>query len=171
MQNVKSISHQTNRSRHGLSLIEVAMSTLLVGLILVTSLKSVGSVIRHRATTADDSRALWLAQDLMNEILENKYDDPDAPPIFGAEELTGRDTWDDVDDFHLWDKTPPEERDGTVIPNLTGWRRDVTVAYVDPNNPSLVSGTDQGVKRITVRIRQNGNTLISLQALRSSGSP
>lgn len=166
--------HNRHRIRYSAApafwLIEVSVCTVLVGLILVTALKASGAAIRAFARTGDSQKAVLLAEDLMAEIIQQHYLEPIDTPTFGSEgdeadeEDGPRTLWDDADDYKLWDKTPPQEKDGTVIPNLTGWRRWVEVKHVDPNDFSilLTNGDDQGVKRITVNVSHNGTTLASL---------
>ena len=155
----------------GFSLIEVVICTLLVGLILVASMKSFGAVLRHRQFSTDRDRAILLAGDLVAEILENGYSDPDEPLGFGREsgESDGRrEDYDDVDDFFDWDAAPPEERDGTVMTDLSTWRRTVTVEYVDPNALTITVGSDQEVKRITVHVYNNKQLVATQVAIRTN---
>jgi prepilin-type N-terminal cleavage/methylation domain-containing protein len=155
----------------GFSLIEVVISTLLVGLILVASMKSFGAVLRHRQFSTDRDRAILLAEDLVAEILENGYSDPDEPLAFGRElgESGGsRTDYDDVDDFHNWDATPPQQRDGTVMTGLSTWRRTVTVENVNRNNLMTPVGNDAGVKQITVNVYHNDQLLATQIAIRTN---
>jgi len=156
--------------RRGLSIIEVVVSTLLVGVVLVGALRCVGAVITGQVYNGDSVRATLLAHDLMAEILSNAYLDPGASPIFGAEpgEPGQRELFDDVDDYHGWSASPPEGRTGVAYPALTDWQRDVTVEWVQRNDPALVSAIDQGVKRVTVTVSRNGEVLSRLVALRSN---
>ena len=163
------MSLRRKQRRRGISLIEVSISTLLVGFVLVASMRSLGHVVRSRGTTSVDSRALALAEQLVSEILNLEYED-DTSPVFGPE--TGesgpdRSAFDDVDDYHGWTSTPPQDQSGTAVPNSTNWQREVTVQFVDPNDPVSVSGTDEEVKRITVTVRLNGAIVAVSSALRS----
>ena len=159
------------RSRRGISLIEVSISTLLVGLVLVASMRSLGHVVRSRGSTSVDARALALAEQLISEILDHDYEDTGGSPVFGREsgESGGdRADWDDVDDYDGWSSTPPEDRSGNALPNSTNWQRDVTVEFVDPSDPASVSGSDQGLKRVIVTVRLSGTTLAESTAIRSN---
>jgi Tfp pilus assembly protein PilV len=159
-----------NRSlfrRGGFSLLETVISTLLVGLILVSSLKSVGAILTQREAVADRQQAVWLADQLLTEILETAYEDPDGSAEFGPEESGGRALFDDVDDFHKWQSSPPQMRDGRPMTELTGWDRRVIVEFVAPANPTRISDTDEGVKRITVTVSRDGEELANAVSLRS----
>lgn len=154
----KTNSPRQTRTRCGLSLVEISISTLLIGIILVTSLKTVGAVIRQRSSTADDQLGQLLASQLMSEILKHDYEEPGALPVFGRESFESpgiRENYDDVDDYNNW-FSAPETRDGVAIDGLSNWRRYVKVEFVALNNPSETSVTDQGVKRISVTVFQDG---------------
>jgi len=159
--------------RAGFSLIEVSLSTLFVGVMLATSMRTVGSVLSQRTRTAVDARAQQAARQLLTEILARDYVEPTETPAFGREssETGSRSHFDDVDDYHLWDETPPTDRAGVALTGLTGWRRTVTVQYVDPTNPDTTSATDQGSKRVTVAIYENGTLRGTVRAVKCSGWP
>jgi Tfp pilus assembly protein PilV len=161
---------QVRRRRGGLSLVEVMVSTMLVGVLLVGAMKCVSGVIRSHMITGDSGRGPQLAQQLMTEILNTPYQDEGPSPVFGRESgESGGDRldFDDVDDYDFWSAAPPEDRNGNAIFNTEGWQREVTVEFVDPANPDNVSGTDQGLKRITVSIQHNGKVVTTTLALRS----
>ncbi|QDU40151.1 hypothetical protein Mal4_45060 [Maioricimonas rarisocia] len=163
----------SRENRSGLSLIEVVVSTMLVALVLIGALRCFGAVLRSRTNTADTMRARLLGRQLLTEILNGEYVDPGAVPLFGPEAgeplVTAgpRSGWNDVDDYHLWSGSPPQDRNGVPLPNLAGWQRDVAVEWVDPASPENVSLTDQGVKRITVVVSRSGTTLATAVGLRS----
>ncbi|MDZ4685939.1 MAG: hypothetical protein SH850_12800 [Planctomycetaceae bacterium] len=159
--------------RAGFSLIEVSLSTLFVGVMLATSMRTVGSVLSQRTRTAVDARAQQAARQLLTEILARDYVEPTQTPVFGREssEAASRSGFDDVDDYHLWDETPPTDRAGVALTGLTGWRRKVTVAYVSPANPDTTSGTDQGTKRIIVEAYENSTLRATVRAVKCSGWP
>ena len=162
----------TTTRRAGISLVEVVVSTLLVGLVIVTALKCSSAASRSFARTSDEQKAVLLAEDLMVEIIQQAYIEPGDSPSFGPEgsealENVGpRTLWDDADDFKVWDASPPQRKDGSVIPFMTGWRRWVNVRHVDPDDLStpLTDEDDQGVKQITVNVSYNGTLQASLVA-------
>jgi hypothetical protein len=162
--------HQQSQKRNGLSQIEVVMSTILVSLLVVGSMQSLGVVIQGRMENNESANAQHLASRLLAEILENEYLEPVDTPTFGresGESGVARTDWDDVDDYHTWSSSPPKDRNGVALPNTTGLQRDVVVAWVDPNNPANVVGSDQGVKRVTVTVRRNSQVLATKVGLRS----
>ncbi len=154
--------------RRAFSMAETLMSVVLVGGLLVVALRTVGASVVWRQSAADVGIGELLAQDLMTEILIQRYEEPVDPVTFGREsgESGGdRSLYDDVDDYDGWSSTPPELRDGTVLAHLGGWTRQVRVVYADPNDLNVMVGTDQGVKRIDVTVAKNDIPVTSLTAL------
>lgn len=157
-------------SRHGLSLVEVAVSTVLVGFMLVATLDGVGAVFRTRGELRQRHFTYTLAQDLMSEILQSCYEDPGGSPAFGLEagEIdTSRTTWDDLDDYDNLMESRPKTRAGTPIPNTGGWEREVQIDPVEIASPDTVALGDTGLRRITVTVRTPSGTTLALQGWRS----
>jgi hypothetical protein len=156
--------------RYGLSMVEVVASTMIVGLMAVAALNGLGAATRSAMSTGDRAVAHGLADELMAEILQAAYRDPQGGTVFGREagEPVGpRAAFDDVDDYDGWNRSPPQYQDGTVMPARADWRHRVQISYVDPENPSLAIGSDQGVKRIHVAIEYRGQVLAEQTAVRA----
>lgn len=168
-------SRRPAHCRAAFTLAEVVIATLLMGLVLVGAMKLVGASLRSGVQCSRQVQAALLAEDLMNEILAQYYIEPNDGPKFGKEgdeasETTGpRALWDDVDDYKVWDASPPEEKDGTVVPNTDGWRRWVEVKHVAANDLStaLPDSDDQGVKRVTVNVSYDGELLATLTGVQT----
>lgn len=154
--------------RSGISLIEITISSLLVGTILAASMRTAGSVLRFRSQSSDAGRAALLADDLLNEILASPYADPNETPVFGYEssETAGRSAFDDVDDYHNWTESPPVLKSGAPLSNYAGWQRSVSVAYVLRSDPTQSSGSNQSLKRVTVTVRKDGVVMAAADALK-----
>ena len=155
----------------GLSLIEVTISIVVVGVMMTAALSTLSSVSLTRYVDANSQVARVLADELMAEILSKEYEDPDlAPGSFGiteGEAATGdRSLFDDVDDYDGWSASPPETSQGVDIPDRSGWTRSVEVVYVSPLCPTYESGADWGAKRVTVTVELNDNEMISLVGLK-----
>lgn len=180
--------------RAGLTMAEVVVSTLLVGLVLVTSMKTVGGVIRTWQATEQQHDGISLASDMMAEVMQARYFEPDAVegsggggllsgilgllggsggPVYGVddgESSTVRTDWDDTDDYDDWSKSPPQAKDGTTLSDYTGWTRSVIVQKVkvdDPNDVKDDTQTDKGVRRITVTVTDPDGNQTVLVGLRS----
>lgn len=173
------------KAGRALTLVEVVMSTLVVSVTLVAALHAVGGARLAQQISDDRARAMTVAEDLMTEILQRAYVDPEGTGVFGpdpGEDSTRRATFDDVDDYEQWTESPPANRAGTALPGLDGWERRVRVVYVDratllPAAVVLAAGTpnpppvDTGLKRIRVTVLRDGRTLAVLDALRSRAAP
>ncbi len=158
-------------ARRALTLVEVVASTMIVGMMCVAALNSLGAATRSSESIGNRAVAAGLADELMAEILQASYSDPNDTPVFGTEgsESAGtRAGYDDIDDYNGWNQSPPRARDGTLIPNRTNWRQRVTVNYVIPATPSQSSESDQGVKRIKVTIEYQNTILAEQTAFRTN---
>jgi type II secretory pathway pseudopilin PulG len=159
-----------NPQSRGLSLIEVVASTMIVGMMSVAALNSLGAATKSSQSIGNRAVALGLADELMSEILQQNYDEPTQTVAFGresGESVTVRSTYDDIDDYSGWNQSPPRYRDGSLMPNRTGWRHRVTVARVSPNDPSQVVVTDQGAKLIIVTVEYDGVAVEEQYAVRT----
>jgi prepilin-type N-terminal cleavage/methylation domain-containing protein len=155
----------------GLTLIEVVASTMIVGMLAVATLNGLGAATRSADSIGNRAIAAGLADELMSEIVQLPYSDPNGSAVFGretGEAASPRSAFDDVDDYDTWTASPPQYRDGTVIPNRTGWRQRVAVTLVTPTNPTTTSGTDQGAKLVRVQIEYKNQVLVDQTAIRTS---
>ncbi|NUQ67690.1 MAG: prepilin-type N-terminal cleavage/methylation domain-containing protein [Phycisphaerales bacterium] len=158
-----------NRDR-GFSLLEVVVSSAIVGVLVVASLNAVGATAKARALAADRARASMLANDLLAEILAQAWVDPqlDTGLIgldLGESTLLHRSTLDDVDDYHGLSESPPLRRDGTLVPGGAGYRRTVTVEHC--TTAGAFSLLQTGLKRITVTVFRGNVPHARVSALRS----
>lgn len=156
--------------RNALTLVEVVISTLLVGVVLTAAMNTVGGVFKTRNAAVELQVGPALARNLMSEVLQSAFTDPEEPdgPIGRESGESGwsREDFDDVDDFDDWDSSPPEKADGSPLGYGDGWQRHVTVVFVNPDTmtPSVA---DTGLKLITVTVTSPTGNATILQALRS----
>lgn len=159
--------------REGFTLIEASISIVILAVMVVMALNTLGSSARSKRIQASLSRGPSLAAQLMTEVLQGHYEEPNDSVVFGPEpsETGGtRAAFDDVDDYHGWSATPPQDTDGTAISGLAGWERSVTVVYADPTDPTATVGDDRGLKRITVTVTSSAGEQSTLTAMRSNVS-
>lgn len=160
------------RQRRGFSVIEVAMSSLLVGAVLVASMQVTGQALMVQRDRAHMATAAFLAEGMLSEILLLPYMEPgltSSPIGRGSGELVNdRSTYDDVDDYHNYTETPPKSLENVVLPGFAGWQRSVVVQWVNPNNLNQTQGSESGVKRVTVEVRRNGQLLATAIGIRSN---
>jgi type II secretory pathway pseudopilin PulG len=166
------MTHQIAQlARPALTLVEVVASTMIVGMLAVASLNSLGAATRSADSIGNRAIAAGLADELLSEILQQPYSDPDGAAVFGTESgesSSPRSAFDDVDDYDAWTAAPPQYRDGSTIPDRTNWRQRVAVTWLVPSNPTQTSGTDQGAKRIRVTIEFNDQVLADQSAIRTN---
>ena len=161
----------THRDSFGFTLVEAAISTIIVGGVLVASLNVIGAAAMTRHRLAQRQRARLLATDLMSELLSLPYADPTLGPgvNLGPEpgEVSGtRTLFDDVDDYHGWSASPPQSKDGVPLTDFAGWNRSVTCRRVAMDTLTEMVG-DTGIIEITVSVRRKGTTLESIVILRT----
>lgn len=153
-------------------MVEVAFATVIVSVILLTALNMVGATGAGLRSITDRATGNLLAQQLMAEILQQDYEDPDAAPgSFGTEGIEAvtrdRSYFDDVDDYDRWSSSPPKSKDGSVISGYLGWQRRVDVAWVDPIDTGQILLSDTGVKRAVITVTRNAVKVAELQAIRT----
>ncbi len=159
----------SNGHRSGFSLIEVAVSSILVGSILVAALSTTGAVFRFRSSTSNVARAALLATELLAEIQNQPYSDPNQTPVLGRETgETLRAHFDDVDDYASWTESPPKTLAGANLTGFTGWSRSVSVVRAQRNSPMQNAAGDEGLKRITISVSRNGVALQTIDALKAN---
>jgi type II secretory pathway pseudopilin PulG len=157
-------------SHAAFTLVEAAVSMVIVGLMLAASLNAAGVARTRQQRNADRMSGLWLAQALMSEAMDKVYADPGAVPLFGPEagELqTKRSTLNDVDDYAGLSESPPRNADGSNMTGWTGWSRTVAVTYATSANLNTSSATDSGLKRIVVTVKKGSGTVAQLTGLRA----
>lgn len=145
------------------------MSILIVGLMLVAALHTIGASKIAQSRSAEQVLGPMLAQELMIEILSQAYQEPVDTPVFGREGEPGgdRSLWDDVDDYHGWNASPPEYKNGTPVPGAEGYERTVSVTWANAFTPDNTTNSASDLKRIDVTVLHNGRTVAKLSALRS----
>lgn len=151
-------------SQAGFSLTEVVVCTMLVGVMIFGSMSTITvSRFTHRQA-ANQSAGPGLAQELLSEILAQAYQPPTtetSPP--GGSPAVARESFDDVDDYDGYSSSPVA-RDGTPLPGYEGWLRTVEVQLL--GDALNAQSSDQGLKRITVRVTDPEGTTTTLTALR-----
>jgi MSHA pilin protein MshD len=165
------VMHAFRPRRNGLAMVEIVVSIAIVGVMMVAALNTVGASRLGQKKTGDRGKGALLAQQLMSEILRQYYVEPVDTPSFGRESSEsggGRADYDDVDDYDAWTASPPQNKDGTAIPDLNGWRRSVEVDWVAPDDLTTPIGVDESVKRIIVMVSRQGVPVASLTAVRTA---
>jgi type II secretory pathway pseudopilin PulG len=164
-------AHEQNfrNRRRGFTIVEATLSTLIMGITLAAALQTAAtsSVTQYKASERATSQ--FLANSFLNDILSLSYEETGVA-LFGVEAgetSLSKVNYDDVDDFHGWSESPPQDRTGVVIAGMTGWRRTVAVQWVTPANTNVVSASETGLKKITVTILHNSTVVATRSALKA----
>jgi hypothetical protein len=145
----------------------------------------VGVTAKHRMVTERQSRAAWLARDLLAEIgsrpcafhgngvtldvgiIQLKTGSGAVLGDRDAELASDRSGFNDIFDYDNWESTPPVEVDGTPIPGFGGWTRRVDVDAVDP--VTLADRAfDPGCAKVEVTVLYDGVPLHTETVIRSA---
>jgi type II secretory pathway pseudopilin PulG len=127
-----SIAHRSSTINHrGFTLVEAAISCVLVSLVFAAGMTAAGVAARDRRTQSDTRTAQALARLLMDEIAQQRYADPATNTIAPAANAstTDRSNWSHIDDYNGLAESPPRDRSGYPIAGAMGWKWSASVAY------------------------------------------
>ncbi|MEM1071879.1 MAG: hypothetical protein AAGB48_10145 [Planctomycetota bacterium] len=171
----------------GFAMIEVVLSTVVVGIMAVAAMNLTASVARERSVTADRTRAALLAQTLLEEILilpaegEDEYlnNDPNVTSETNQDLTLGgaataeqptRDGFESMMSYDGWAATPPTDTAGDAIPGADGLTRRVSVTEVDPRNLDGGETPGTGVFRVHVEVLRGTALLGETVAFRTAAA-
>ncbi len=144
-----------NLRRHGISMIEVIASTLIVSTILIVSLTASSNLMHNQATVNAGVQGKVLACRFLDEITSMQFEDPSLERLFGPETdetIASRTSLDDVDDYHGLNLSPPTDRQGVALSGFSGWSVSILVSHSDasPNGYTEVANFDAPLRQVTV---------------------
>jgi type II secretory pathway pseudopilin PulG len=148
------------RDARGFSLVEAAVSTVIVALMFGAAMAAMGVSARDRLSRSHTRMGDALAQRLMAEILQRRFEFPAGSGIGRASgtPTADRTRWLDVDDYFDLDETPPRDRLGRPIPGTAGWRWAARVEYVRVSG-GTVSGAGTAVSDPLVSLNLLGTAI------------
>ncbi len=164
-------AEHTRNTRKGLSLLEVAISTILVSMLIVASLNTVAGTSATYLQAATNADARGLAELLLQEIMQRPFADATSPNNFGleaGESGTNRLLFDDVDDYAGYSQTNPTDKSGQALTLHAGWTWTVIVDYVAPATPHIASGPATVLKRIRVTVRDPRQSTLTVGGYRTA---
>lgn len=147
--------------RLAFSMMETVVSITLVSLLIVGSLNSLAFSTTTTARDLDGLRALGLAEQLFSEISALNYIDPVEPTTALGREptessTTDRSNWDDVDDYNGLKESTLRYRDGSAIPDLSGWARQVTVTGIVPSTLATSTDLNGPLRQVSIVLEKSG---------------
>ena len=156
--------------RRGFTLIEAMISMVIVAVVILAAVRAAGASARAQYQAAQRAKAQFLATGLIAEVLQASFEEPRGGTFFGrdAGEVAGsKANYNDVDDYHGWTESPPQDRAGAPISTFAGWERAVAVEWVNPDNLAQTSAFDTGAKRVTISVRYNGSLVTTHVGVRT----
>ncbi len=157
------------RGASGFSLVEAAIAVALVGVTAVGALTAAANAATRRSDVAARAESSLLAEELAGEIADQAYEDPQVGgTVLGPDAgESSRSLFDDVDDYNGWSETGVHDKTGAAIAGLGAYTRSVTVQWVLSSSPGTVSGTETGVKLVTVTASRGTRASASVRLVRT----
>jgi type II secretory pathway pseudopilin PulG len=146
--------------RRGFTLIEAALTTVIVGVAFVAmlSLFAAGTSVQNSA--ADLTTGMNLAKNVREMAMTMKFTSPTSPNTWGRDTGESADapgTWDDLNDLDNAVFSPALDARGSIIPNTEGWQQTVDVQCVDVNGMESVlpNGVSDALRITTIVTHRN----------------
>ena len=142
-----------HRDERGFTLIDVILVIIIVALAIPPMMTLFIQMVSGSTFGVTVSRANALASTLREEIQSKKWDESAPPPSvpLGPEEVNRVD-YNDVDDFHGLDESPPRDSQGAILAGFTGFRQQVSVCYVANSDLDTCIGGPTMYKRVTITV-------------------
>ena len=116
--------------RRGLSLIEVAVATVIIGLGVVAMMASIASGTRVNASGKMLTEAVFLAQEVREWTVKLPFSDPEPAHAHNPHGPDAGDAAvDDLDDLKDVTYSPPRNGQGSPIASSQGWTEHITVTW------------------------------------------
>ena len=160
------MNRQQNRSRGGLTLLEVVISLILVSTIVLVSITASANLLRNKAVSMHAIEGGDLAFQILDEVTAVQFQEAGNERVFGRETdetATNRSDFDDVDDYHGYTASPPTHRDGTAIKGFDGWSFSVSVSPAQPIASGIAASSDDAapLRLVTVTCTSPGGDAVS----------
>ncbi|GBE14902.1 hypothetical protein BMS3Abin14_00955 [bacterium BMS3Abin14] len=167
----------------GFTLVEMVLSLAILAVAIPVLASLFAGGLRQPQWAREQTRALFLAQGLMEEIVTHKWDEAATPPghtnvpsaigLDAGEAAGDRSTWDDIDDYDGLTDNPMHDAVGTTLTGFAGFWSQTRVDYVasDQAAPDFETALGKGAgtdfKLINVTVNwPDGN--VSLTAVRGN---
>jgi MSHA pilin protein MshD len=141
-----------HKSQHGVTLIELILSMVIISIALVGVLSVVNLTVSHSADPVVQQQAIAIAESYLEEILLQNYSG-------GAS--VGRANFDDVDDYNSLADSGAHDQLGNAIAALSQYSISVAVAA-----PTALAG-GVNAKQVTVSVSGPGVSNLSVVGYRA----
>ena len=165
-----SIVKQYSRCQRGLTLVELIVSMVIISIALGGVLMVMNFTTSHSADPMIQHQAVAIAEAYMEEILLQRYKDPDGYPDGTVAAKEGsRDLYDNVYDYHGLSDDPPQKQDESDIDALKGYAVTVEVEEIPDTDLNALGPNTARVKskKITVTVNHNSETMMILTGYRT----
>lgn len=159
--------------RRGITMVETVLSTIVVSVLLAGALSAAVSS-RGLVSAADQRRqALWLADELLGEILQKSYTDPQTPGGAAGPEAgeKARVDFDDVDDFTDWKESPVADATGALIAGAEHLTRVVTLSTGASAGYKTGTGIWTDFTVVRVEVYRGAARLCVMEGVRTDAGP
>ena len=149
------------RRRGGLTMIETALATIIVGLSVLSIVKLVSVVVGQNWVAQKTTTALTLANNIRELMNGLPFNDPATGTHLGVAAGTPITQFNDCEDFAGTLPTPagtlinpPVDSYGQPMSNMSNWRQEVYVTHINPNNYALTDtlATDAAVNADRIQV-------------------
>lgn len=159
--------------QEGFTLVESIVTILVTSIAILALSSAIGLGFRHSSDGLKNAKSVELAQAYLEEIQTRRYDEMTplggVPPCSSAttpcsaigSDGESRSQFDDVDDYHGIDESPPLDATATPMPEFDGYRVQVAVAYASAAQVTelgLDGATDAKIVTVSV-VTPGGETL------------
>jgi len=153
--------------RKGFTLIEAAMTTVIIGVGCVAMLRLLGAGTLANNDGAELTTGMNLAGNIRELLMGVHYSDPTSPSHWGAESgETSATTYNDLDDFDGKSFSPPiDARRQSLGSNYSSWTQSVKIETIKPDSLSTtishlnLTPDLRPTCRCTVTVTHNGKTV------------
>lgn len=162
----------TERRARGFTLVELILAITIVGVALAGIASVFITTSRHSADPAVQQQAQFIAEAYLEEILRQKFFDPDEDKVCPAAEAGGRGSYDNVCDYASIANQAPANAFGSTITQLSSYKVTVTVVRdgtVSLNGLNNNTGSSlYRVMRVDVNVTGPNSTSITLSGYRTN---
>ncbi|MEY4565879.1 MAG: hypothetical protein RLY14_849 [Planctomycetota bacterium] len=152
----------------GWTMLETTSAIAIVSILLIGSFQTVATSLQFRVAQEDGLIADCLADSLFTELATLSFMDPSETTTQLGRETSEigsstRTNWDDIDDYHGLNETTVCYRDGSSVPNTTGWRRTVNISVNTPSTLTTTTTLTTPLRRIRIVVTSPTNKSYSYE--------
>jgi type II secretory pathway pseudopilin PulG len=164
-------SSRTSR-RGAFTLIEAAMATTIVAIMIGGGLAAVTQARKSRNLAEERAQARQVASMLLEEALALAYEDPQEPGgLIGPdtyEDPSDRFGFDDTDDYHGLLLQPVTDSNAAWLTDVS-WIAEFRVVWIDLSDATAERASDTGIKRIELVLRRGDRIVLRAGGVKSRG--